>query len=566
MKPAIPSVSFLPAAWAERVRARLEREAPQRMIERLWRQDASLWTTEPLAQELIRQRLGWLSIVPVMEAKAPEVHAAAATLRRDGFTHAVLLGMGGSSLFAEVCRSLFGVVEGGLDLAVLDSTDPTLIQAVASRAPLERTLFIVSSKSGSTIEVASLFDYFYDQVRAVKGAKAGEQFVVITDEGAPLLERARERRARRVWVHGPGTGQDVGGRFSATTYFGMVPAALLGLDPSALLGRAAAMLAACSPSVGWRDNSAAQLGMALADAAAHGRNKVTLLSPPVLASFHTWLEQLVAESTGKSGQGLIPILGEPQREPAAYPSDRMFVALECRGTPDPDLARRVEALAAAGHPVIRLAWEERADAFGEAIRWFIATALLGAALRVNPFDEPNVQESKDRTKALLERYLQAGDWPVDPPIAVGPRQDLHGARADAVQGLLAQCAAGDYVAILSYLPRTPQLDAAVEAFRDRVSTLTQAATLLGYGPRYLHSIGQLHKGGPEQASFVFLTADDPVDVPIPGRSYGFSVLKRAQALGDAQALRERGRRLLRLHVGAEPLGALRALERRLQAS
>ena len=549
------TVTCRPAAWEARVRERLAQAAPQRMIERVWRRDASLWTDDPAAQELIRQRLGWLSILPVMAAHLSELRAMAQEASAAGFTHAVLLGMGGSSLFADVCRGLFPPAARSLELSVLDSTDPTMIRAVAARAPLDRTLFVVSSKSGSTIEVASLFDYFYAQVRAVRGDAAGEQFVVVTDAGTPLERQAAERRVRRTFVHGPGAGLEIGGRFSALTYFGLVPAALLGADLSTLLQRAAAMEQACGPSSPWLENPAAVLGLALAEAAAEGRNKLTLLSAPALEHFFPWIEQLVAESAGKAGQGLLPLTGEVSGQ--AYGADRVFLILRCPGAEDPAVDRRAQALAEAGHPVIRLEWRDRYDVAGEAVRWCVATVLLGAALRINPFDEPNVQESKDRTKALLDRYLTAGGWPVESSV------DRQGERAGAVRELLAQVGPREYIALLSYLPRTAEMDAAVEAFRQRLAGLTRAATSLGYGPRYLHSIGQLHKGGPPQAAFIFLTSDDPIDVPIPGRGYSFSVLKRAQALGDVQALQERGRRVLRLHLGASPLETLRELAARL---
>jgi len=550
----------------------MERVSSQAFVQRLWTKDASLWTSDPATQQQIRQRLGWLSIVSTMETHIEQIQAVAREIRQDGFTHALLLGMGGSSLFSEVCRAIFDVAPGWLDLAVLDSTDPVAITTAQQRARLERTLIIVSSKSGTTIETSSLGDYFYEQLRARSGERAGRQFLAITDTGTPLEAQARQRHFRHVFAHGPTSGQDVGGRFSALTFFGLVPAALMGIDLRALLGRAQAMLAACNPTAPLANNPAAQLAVALSEAAAQGREKVTLVCAPQLKSFGVWVEQLLAESTGKDGKGLIPIDGEPLRDPAAYRPDRLFVELQLKPGVDATLERKMTALAEAGHPVVRICWEDRDDLGGEAIRWFVATTLAASVMRINPFDEPNVQESKDRTKALLDRYAREGALPQEEPLmtegdvvvyspallgrsAKAPHSQKGGV-GEALREFIQQTRSGDYLAILSFLPRTRSLDAAVEALRARLAEVRGVATMLGHGPRYLHSTGQLHKGGPDRATFLFLTAEDPVDLAVPGKPYTFSVLKAAQALGDFQALKERRRRVLRLHLGRSPEQAM----------
>jgi glucose-6-phosphate isomerase len=561
--------ALLLGAAAAPVSAALSALASQRFIERLWREDAGLWASDPSVQTVIRQRLGWLSIVRAMAPKAAGLQRLAPQLRAEGLTRALLLGMGGSGLFAETCRRTLGVAPEGLEVTLLDTTDPTAIRTQLRRGPLSQLLVIVSSKSGSTAEILALSAHFSEVFRAA-GLPMSRHGVVITDAGTPLELQAKVWGVRRLFLHGHKSGAEVGGRFSAVTYFGLVPAALLGADVAELLRRADAMLERCGPSSRIEDNPAAQLGVILGVLAREGKNKLTLLCSSALAGVGPWIEQLIAESTGKQGHGIIPIQGEPLRDVPAYGPDRVFVELQLATAIDRALEAHALSLAAAAHPVIRMSWRDPYDLGGETIKWFIATSIAGSVLGVNPFDEPNVQESKDRTNALLSRFAGEGTLP-EPEAAAweGEEMTVYGAAGDGrpaslewcVQGWLAQARPGEAVAVLSFLPRTDEIDQALETLRGRLGERLGAATMLGIGPRYLHSTGQLYKGGADTGLFLLLTADEREDLPIPGESFTFGVLKQAQALGDFEAMRQRGRRILRVHFR----DAARGMPRLLQA-
>ncbi len=537
-----------------------------RVLRRLWDKDPSLWPGGAASHAHIRERLGWLTISGHMIKQAAVLHRLAREVRDAGFTHALLLGMGGSSLFAEVCRETFGVTHGHVDVLVLDSTDPTAVRRAEARAPLKTQAIIVSSKSGSTSEVHALSTYFYHAIQKA-GGQAGTHGIAITDAGTPLAAQARAWNFRHLFTHGPDSGMDVGGRFSALTYFGLVPAALLGLDTKRLLQRAIRMFDRCGPEVAPALAPGAQLGAVLAASAEAGRDKMTLLCSSVTGSLGTWVEQLVAESLGKSGKGIVPIFGEPAREPAGYGNDRLFVELQVNRAVDRDLERRVKALAAAGHPVVRIRWQDRYDLGGEIAKWAVAGAVAGHLMKVDPFDEPNVQESKDRTKALLRQYVKDGQFPQELPLSAEGPVTLYGAKArgalgtvrQTLEAFLALAAPQEYVALLSFLPRLPDADEALRVLRGRLSERLQRATLLGFGPRYLHSTGQLFKGGPDGGIFLLLTAEETKDLPIPGEPYSFGVLKQAQALGDYQAMQQKGRRVLRVRLGKDVLTGLRHL-------
>lgn len=529
----------------------------QRWLKRLWEKDAGLWSADPAVQASIRQRLGWLTIPKVMANRLDEIRRFADEIRREGLTHALLLGMGGSSLFPEVCRLTFGVAQGGVDVGVLDSTDPAAIRAFQNRAALTKTLAIVSSKSGTTAEVSALSKYFYEAFRAA-GGKPGDHCIAITDAGTPLEQLATAWHFRRIFTLGPESGQDVGGRFSALSYFGLVPAALLGIDLAQLVERGNVMLSRCGPDAPIGENPAAQLAAALSVLAGHGRNKLTLLFAQGVRSFGTWVEQLVAESTGKQGKGIIPIDGEPLRDPASYADDRVFVELQSADQVDRDIERQARVLAEAGHPVISIRWRDRYDLGGEVMKWSLATTIAGSLLGVNPFDEPNVKESKDRTNALLDYYSREKKFPdgsrllcQEGNVAIfGERRDEGAGQSldPLLRGLFSQLRQREYVALLSFLPRTEALDRALQTLRSHIAERLRCATTIGFGPRYLHSTGQLYKGGPDAAIFLLLTAESATDLPIPGEPLTFNILKGAQALGDFEAMQQRGRRILHVRL------------------
>jgi len=544
---------------AERVRAGFERLTSERVLQRLWKRDASLWSSDTAVQATIRNRLGWLRMPAVMAAQAKPLTDFARDVHQAGYTHALLLGMGGSGLYPEVCRDTFGVAADGVDLALLDSTDPTAIRLAQARAPLARLLVIVSSKSGATSETSALIRYFYGAFAAA-GLDAGAHCVAITDEGTPLEAQAKQLQFRRVFTHGAASGADVGGRFSAVVCFGLVPAALLGVDLERLLRSEQAMAAGCGPQVPVEKNPAAEVGTVLGVLAQAGYDKLTLLASPALASFGSWVEQLVAESAGKLGKGIAPIFGEPLRPLETYGSDRVFIEMQLASQPDAALQSHAQGLIDAGHPVIRVRWDEPYDLGGDIIKWSVATALTGYFLGINPFDEPNVQESKDSTQALLKRYAQDGRLPEDEPALFADAQlALFGAASgqpasleQALREVLRSLRPGDYLTLLSFLPRAPQLDLAIQELRQHLAKRARYATMLGFGPRYLHSTGQLYKGGPDAGIFFLLTAEPSEDLPIPGEPFSFSVLKQAQALGDYHAMRKRNRRILRVHIRSAP--------------
>jgi RpiB/LacA/LacB family sugar-phosphate isomerase len=515
---------------------------------RLWAQDASLWSGDPAVRAAVKNRLAWLTAPAAMRAHAQDLVAFAAEVRKEGVTDVVLLGMGGSSLAPETLSATFGTAAGFPRLTVLDTTDPGAIRAVRERLDLRRALFIVASKSGTTTESNSLYQYFRHEVDEVKVEQAGGRFVAITDAGTPLERLAREAGLQRTFINDSG----IGGRFSALSYFGLVPGALVGVNIDGLLARAIAMAERCGPGVPVADNPGLTLGAALGGFAQAGRDKVTLVLAEPLRSFGAWLEQLITESTGKHGKGLVVINGEPLGAPAAYGADRVFVAITLGD--DAAIERGLGALGAAGHPVIRLSLDDRLDIGGEFLRWEIATAAAGIVLGLNPFDEPNVAQAKEATQAALATYRDTGQLPQWPPNST-----------DDLAAMLAEARAGEYVALLAYLTPTDATTAALQSLRTLVRDRTRLATTVGYGPRYLHSTGQLHKGGPPTPILVILTQKDGVDLPIPGESYTFGTLKMAQALGDLATLRAAQRRALWLPLDGSAAQAIAGLAATLAA-
>lgn len=504
----------------------LDRFLHDKTVERLWARDPGAWGAAQGSADArsIETRLGWLDVGKTMADEVERVRQFGEEIRGEVFTAAYLLGMGGSSLCAEVLRSVFGIAAGFPELTVLDTTDELTLTTAAARMDLARTLFIVASKSGGTVEVASMERFFWEKANGALGDRAGRQFIAITDPGTALQKLAKARGYRDVFINPA----DIGGRFSALSLFGLVPAAIIGAPVQALHDGGAAMADGCRQHN--HLNAGLELGAFMGAAALEGRDKLTVTLAPSFASLGLWIEQLVAESTGKHGKGLLPVVDEPLGRPDEYGNDRAFVSIASES--DAADEEKLAALEAAGFPVLRLSM--RHDGLGaEFFRWEFATAIAGAALQINPFDEPNVSEAKEKTKALL-----AGGAVGD--VTTGPT-------AQQARQVIDFIRPGDYVAFLSYLPGESDVEAAIREIRMAIRARTKAATTFGLGPRYLHSTGQYHKGGPNTCIAVVLTAEDATSTPIPDAGYTFSILKRAQALGDVQTLQAHDRRVVRLH-------------------
>jgi transaldolase / glucose-6-phosphate isomerase len=519
-------------------------------VARLWSKDASLWTG---ADE--SKWLGWLDIVESQLKTADKYVQFAKDVRERGFTHILLLGMGGSSLCPEVHALSFGKQAGFPELHVLDSTDPAQILAIESRVDLAHTLFIVSSKSGSTLEPNIFKQYFFERAGC-----DGSRFVAITDPGSKMQQVAEQDRFWRIFFGVPG----IGGRYSALSDFGMIPAAGMGVDVPMFAGLAQGMVQACSPSQSVESNPGVVLGAILGSLALAGRDKVTIIASPRIRDLGAWLEQLIAESTGKIGKGLIPVDREPLGAPSVYGSDRVFVYERLENAPDPQQDTAVAALESAGHPVVRLSVPDIYHLGAEFFRWEIATAVAGSIIAVNPFDQPDVEAAKIATKKLTSAYEESGSLPPESDVVQIDDADLQ-------SRLLAQfnsLRSGDYFGMLAYIQMNSAHEDALQETRRKIRDSKKVATVLGFGPRFLHSTGQAHKGGPNTGVFLQITCDDAKDVPVPGQKYTFGVVKAAQASGDLQVLRERGRRTLHVHLGSDVRAGLAqlaaAVERALQ--
>ncbi|MBM3218744.1 MAG: RpiB/LacA/LacB family sugar-phosphate isomerase [Candidatus Rokubacteria bacterium] len=507
---------------------------------RLWAEDPAPWTTAATTRAAILNRLGWLRAPQEMRRHVADLERFAAEVRGEGITDVVLFGMGGSSLAPEVLHAALGAAPGHPALTVLDTTDPGAIRATLRRLALPRTLFLVSSKSGTTPEMLALYRFFRAETDKAVGddARAGGHFVAITDAGTPLEKLASESGFRRTFLNDP----RIGGRFSALSFFGLVPAALVGADLGRLLDRAAAMAASCGAEVPVRENPGLRLGATLAGLAQAGRAKVTLMLSPGVRALGIWLEQLLTESTGELGRGLVVVDDEPLGVPDAYGTDRVFVAV--RLGRDEALDATAAALESAGHPVIRVTMSDAYDVPAEFFRWEVATAAAGIVLGLNPFDEPNVAQAKDATTTALARFLETGrlpEWPSD--------------SVDELARVLSEARPGDYIGLLAYLTPAEATTTALQKMRAMLRDRTRLATTMGYGPRYLHSTGQLHKGGPPTPILVLFTAAHE-ELPIPGERYGFATLEMAQALGDLATLRAAQRRALWLPLDGAPVDAL----------
>ena len=525
--PATDLISNLPEDLSVRVHDRMTAFRRQDVIRRIWDRDPSVWsgTDED-------RWLGWLTL-PGERSGVDRLVQFANEIKAEGTTDVVLLGMGGSSLAPEVMGSIIGRAEAFPALHVLDSTDPAQIRAVERAIDFSRTLFLVASKSGTTLEVNVLKQYFFHRaVQLVGEAEAGRHFVVTTDPGSKMEQIARQEQFRAVFPGVP----SVGGRYSALSNFGLVPAALIGIDPGQLLDRAREMAQRCASN--GPENAGFELGVVLGEAAWAGRDKPTLITPPGLSSFGTWLEQLVAESLGKLRKGIIPIDGEATGPPDVYGRDRVFVQLRSHAAPDATADTLVDRLERAGHPVVRIEWHDRYALGAEFFRWEFATAVAGAVLGVNPFDQPDVEAAKLVTRRLAGEYERSGRLPDEDP----------GVREKEIAALLDQLRDGDYFALLAFIEMNQAHHNALDAIRGIVRDRRKVATTVGFGPRYLHSTGQAHKGGPNTGVFLVITCDDPQDLPVPGQRYTFGIIKRLQARGDHEVLASRGRRVLRVHL------------------
>lgn len=528
------SVAGMKASWGSYEPAlaewlgRAERTA---LMRRLWDKDATLWKKDASAHREIVARLGWLTAPRAMRDMLADLSAFRKEIRAAGLRDAVLLGMGGSSLAAEVICGVFGNDASYPALRVLDTTDPAAIRELEKEIDLEKTLFIVSSKSGGTIELVSLFKYFFQKLESLKKDAAGQHFVAITDPGTSLAKLAREHKFRKLFL----APEDVGGRFSALTVFGLVPATVTGLEAAEILDSAEKMVERCLPAVPAADNPAAVLGVAMAVLAESGRNKLTIVTTESWKAFGDWVEQLVAESSGKEGHGIVPVIGETLADPSEYGEDRFFVALlPDAGAPASTLAR-LEAIEKAGHPVLRITVNDASYLAGEFFRWELATAVACSLLKVNAFDQPDVQAAKDRTKAILKEH-ESGK-------AIEPRaSDLE------PRDLWENAEEDDYVAILAFLPGRDSLHKRLEECRSKIRAKTRRAVTIGFGPRYLHSTGQLHKGGANNGVFCLVTTPHTDILPVPGEKYAFHELELAQAMGDFEALEKKGRWVVHLRL------------------
>ncbi len=536
-------------------------------MKRLWDRDASLWTGEDESKWL-----GWLDIVDEQIAQHDTLQKFAKEVHARGFEHILLLGMGGSSLCPEVLRMTFGRIPRFPNLHVLDSTDPAQVKAFEHQIDIAKTLFIVSSKSGSTLEPNIFKQYFFERAKQVVGAdKVGKHFVAVTDPGSKMQQVAEGDHFLHVFFGRP----SIGGRYSALSSFGIVPAAAMGLDTKKFLNRAAEMERACGAGVSVEENPGAVLGIILGSAANAGRDKVTIITSPGISDLGAWLEQLIAESTGKVGKGIIPVDREHLTSPDVYGNDRVFAYVRLENGVDADQEAKVAAIEKAGHPVVRITMSDTYDLGAEFFRWEVATAVAGAIIGINTFNQPDVEASKIATRTLTSEYEKNGSLPPEKPILEDSgvklfTDDKNAAElaktagekslAGYLRAHLNRIDAGDYFAVLGYIQMNAEHEQSLQAVRHAVRDRKHVATCLGFGPRFLHSTGQAYKGGPNSGVFLQITCDDAVELPVPGQKYTFGVVKAAQARGDFQVLAERGRRALRLHLGKDLKAGLATLQ------
>ena len=553
------------------VKEELVKLKAEQIIDRIWNRDHTAWNENP---KEISNRLGWLQSHRLMLEEIPGLEGFVKELQAEGFTQALLLGMGGSSMAPEVFRKVFGIKDGYLDLHILDTTDPDAIAETENRLDLKTTLVIVATKSGGTVETISLMKYFYNRMaKTVGAAMVGNSFVAITDPGSGLEDDAGKLNFRKVFLNDPG----IGGRYSALSYFGIVPAAIVGVDLKRLLFRSGAVeMSSKTPTLPPAGgNSPAWLGAVLGCLGKMGRDKVTFISSPEIEPFEAWVEQLIAESTGKEGTGLLPVCGEIPGSPGVYAEDRVFIYTRLKKDSIHD--QKVKALVEAGQPVIQLNLLDQYSLGGEYFRWMMATAVAGWALNINPFDQPNVESAKVLAREMISGYQQEGKLPSSSPDLEEEGLQVYGAAGSAnlqqaLQSFLGQAEKGEencrgrsYISIQAYLKPAPEAGQALQELQTSLRDKTLMAVTSGYGPRFLHSTGQLHKGDAGRGLFIQLTADPQTDLPIPEEAgsdksnISFGILKEAQALGDRQALIDGGRRVLRIHLTGEHADAIRKI-------
>ncbi len=532
----------LSPSYQPTIKSTLDALSHTKVVPRLWEKDHALWKPDP---KEITDRLGWLTVHDQMRDRLEQLQQGVVSAKALQIRDVVLLGMGGSSLGPEVFRTVFGSQKGAPRLWVLDSTIPGWVRQVTKAIAPARTFFLVASKSGGTIEVMSLFTHFWNIVTKAKGNHGGQQFVAITDPGTGLEKMARDHGFGQIFTNPA----DIGGRYSVLSLFGLVPAALLGLDMPRLLDRASDMATRCRMADNLEANPGAYLGAAMGSLAKQGRDKVTVVASPSLSTFGLWVEQLLAESTGKEGTGLIPIAQEPVLKPSAYGNDRFFVCLKLKGEKQPTLDRAVQALIKAQHPVLQFTLRDRYDLGAEFFRWEFATAVAGHVLGIQPFDQPNVQESKDNTNRVLSTFQSTGRL---------PEQTTHSAK-DAATDLSGHLKPNSYVAILAYTTPSRSVEAAVRRLRQVLMSQYQVATTFGYGPRYLHSTGQLHKGGPNTGVFLELVDRMAPDMAIPDKPFSFGTLAQAQAAGDVESLHAHDRYAVRVSLGRDSAVTVNAI-------
>ncbi|MGA7930500.1 MAG: bifunctional transaldolase/phosoglucose isomerase [Candidatus Sulfotelmatobacter sp.] len=546
----------LPETLAAAVKTAVDDWRSGSKMQRLWQRDATLWTGDDEASWL-----GWLDITAEQTAHPIELRNLAKEVWSAGFKDILLLGMGGSSLCPEVLRMTFGKIAGYPDLHVLDSTDPAQVKAFEDKVDIARTLFIVSSKSGSTLEPNLFKQYFFERTKQAVGAdQAGSHFIAITDPGSKMQQAAEADRFRHIFFGRP----SIGGRYSALSQFGMVPAAAIGVNTKKFLDRTQEMVRACGPSAPVEGNPGAVLGIILGTAARSDRDKVTIITSPDLSDLGAWLEQLLAESTGKVGKGIIPVDREELAAPEVYGNDRVFAYIHTKHATEVAQDAKVRALEEAGQAVLRISMADIYDLGAEFFRWEIATAVAGSILGINAFNQPDVEASKIASRNLTSAYEKTGSLPAEKPVvedggvmlftdeknaaALAQAAGRDKSLAGYLKAHLGRIGAGDYFAVLGFIQRNAEHERKLQAIRHAVRDKKHVATCLGFGPRFLHSTGQAYKGGPNSGVFLQMTCDDSLELPVPQQKYTFGVVKAAQARGDFQVLAERGRRALRVHL------------------